>query len=46
MRQNGSKLITPEVHRLYVGRNWLETKPVKEPLKMDLVVLGRFNSSS
>ena len=46
MRQKGSKLIALEVHRLYAGRNWLETKLVKEPLKMDLVVLGRFNSSS
>jgi len=39
-------LITLEIHRLYVGRNWLEMKPVKEPLKVDLVVLFKFNRSS
>ena len=46
MRRKGGKLMTLEVHRLYVGRNWLEMKPVKEPLKIDLVVLVRFNSPS
>jgi hypothetical protein len=39
-------LLTFEIHRLYVGRNWLEMKSVKEPLKIDLVVVVRFNSSS
>jgi len=37
---------TFEIYRLYVGTNWLEMKSVKEPRKMDLAVLARFNSSS
>jgi hypothetical protein len=38
--------ITLETHCLYLGRNWLETKFVKEPLKVGLVVLFQFNRSS
>lgn len=46
MRKKIGNLTTLEIHRLYVGTNWLEMKSVKEPWKMDLAVLVRFNSSS
>ena len=45
-REKDGTLIILEIHRLYVGRNWLETKSVKDPLKTDLVVLFKFNRSS